>query len=151
MSISKFNQEGYHDPTTYEAFMNIERERRERNLDRLARTVKGYRPMVFICSPYAGDGMPVNILNARRYCRFAVDTGHNPFAPHLFYTQFLNDALPEERKTGMELGLAFMTKCAEVWVFGEYISPGMEQEIHKAEARAMKVRYFTADCREVSE
>ncbi len=28
MKISKYNSEGYHDPTTYEALMNVEKERR---------------------------------------------------------------------------------------------------------------------------
>lgn len=149
MSISKHNHEGYHDPTTYEAFMNIEREKRERQLAQLAKQVKGYKPMVFICSAYAGDNIPVNTRNAQRYCRFAVDQGCNPFAPHLFYTQFLKDSSPEERQLGLELGLAFLTKCAELWVFGSHVSAGMEREIKKAEARAMKIRYFTADCQEV--
>ncbi|WP_456064401.1 hypothetical protein [Clostridium prolinivorans] len=44
MSISKFNAEGYYDPTAYEALLRIEREARK----------APYRPMVFICSPYAG-------------------------------------------------------------------------------------------------
>ena len=29
MRISKFNVEGYHDPTVYEALVNIEKERKE--------------------------------------------------------------------------------------------------------------------------
>lgn len=98
---------------------------------------------------YAGNSVPVNIVNARRYCKFAADTGHNPFAPHLFYTQFLDDSQPHERKLGMQLGMIMLTKCAEMWVFGEVISPGMEREIAKAEARAMRIRYFTSDCQEV--
>ena len=85
----------------------------------------------------------------KKYCKFAADTGHNPFAPHLFYTQFLDDSQPHERKLGMELGMIMLTKCAEMWVFGEVISPGMEREIAKAEARAMRIRYFTSDCQEV--
>lgn len=149
MKISKYNSEGYYDPTNYEAFMNIELEKKQAQLDRLASSIRGYKPLVYICSPYAGDSVPVNILNARRYCKFAVDTGHNPFAPHLFYTQFLDDAQPQERRLGMELGMIMLTKCAEMWVFGETISPGMEREIAKAEARAMRIRYFTADCQEV--
>lgn len=149
MKISKYNSEGYRDPTNYEAFMNIEREKKRARLDKLVSAIKGYKPLVYICSPYAGDSLRANILNARRYCRFAVKTGHNPFAPHLFYTQFLDDSQPEERKLGMELGMIMLTKCAEVWVFGGTISSGMEREIARAEARCMPVRYFTTDCQEV--
>ena len=69
MKISKFNHEGYCDPTPYLAFLNIPdpAKEEERRRDRLAR----YRPLVYICSPYAGD-VKANVLNARRYCRFAV-------------------------------------------------------------------------------
>lgn len=45
MRISKFNHEGYYDPTTYRAFKNIEKDEK-----RKAR----FRPLVYICSPYAG-------------------------------------------------------------------------------------------------
>ena len=45
MSINKFNAEGYHDPTVYEALTNIEKKRsKERK-----------KKIVFICSPFAGD------------------------------------------------------------------------------------------------
>ena len=67
MKISKFNHEGYHDPTPYLAFLNIpdpakEAKKEKERRDRLAR----YRPLVYICSPYAGD-VKANVLNTRRY------------------------------------------------------------------------------------
>ena len=68
MSINKFNSEGYYDPTTYEALTNIEKEER---------ALRAFRPIVYICSPYAGD-VEVNVENARKYSRFAVDMGYIP-------------------------------------------------------------------------
>ena len=57
MRISKFNHEGYRDPTVYEALVSIEKERKEAQ-----KLVPGrYRPLVYICSPYAGD-----VLNNER-------------------------------------------------------------------------------------
>ncbi len=47
------------------------------------------------------------------------------------------------------MGIVLLTKCVEVWVFGDMISQGMEKEIAKAESRGMPVRYFTMDCQEV--
>ena len=67
MSINKFNSEGYYDPTTYEALTNIEKEER---------ALRAFRPIVYICSPYAGD-VAANVENARRYSRFAVDAGYS--------------------------------------------------------------------------
>ena len=46
MSINKFNSEGYYDPTAYEAMSVVEKEEK---------ALRAFRPIVYICSPYAGD------------------------------------------------------------------------------------------------
>ena len=137
MSVSKFTHEGYYDPTAFEALSTIEAE------ERRAR----FRPVVYVCSPFSGDPAG-NAEKARRYCRFAVDSGYAPFAPHLFFPQFLDDGIPEERELGLFMAIIMLTKCAELWVFGEQITRGMAQEIRKAESRGMIIRYFTTDCEE---
>ena len=103
---------------------------------------------MYICSPYAGD-VAANIEAARRYCRFAVETGYIPIAPHLLFPQFLNDADPDERELGLFFGNALMSKCSEVWVFGSRISAGMKAEINRAKWKSYRLRYFTEDCQEV--
>ena len=138
MSVSKFNHEGYYDPTAYEAISTIEAE------ERRAR----FRPVVYVCSPFSGDPAG-NAERARRYCRFAADSGYAPFAPYLFFPQFLDDGIPEERELGLFMAIIMLTKCAELWVFGEQITRGMAQEIRKAESRGMIIRYFTTDCEEI--
>ena len=50
---------------------------------------------------------------------------------------------------GLYFGLFWLSKCDEVWVFGDYISFGMKAEIDKAIKRRMTVRYFSNDCLEV--
>lgn len=136
---SKYNSEGYYDPTTYEALSSIEKEER---------SLRAFRPIVYICSPYAGD-VETNVQKARRYCRFAVDKGYIPIAPHLLFTQFLNDDNPKERQLGIFFGNAVMSKCSEVWVFGEHISNGMEAEIKRAKRKNYRLRYFNEDLEEV--
>ena len=139
MNINKFNSEGYYDPTTYEALSSIENEER---------SLRTFRPIVYICSPYAGD-VETNVQKARRYCRFAVDKGYIPIAPHLLFTQFLNDDSPKERQLGIFFGNVVMSKCSEVWVFGEHISNGMEAEIKRAKWKNYRLRYFNEDSEEV--
>ena len=136
---SKYNSEGYYDPTTYEALSSIEKEER---------SLRTFRPNVYICSPYAGD-VETNVQKARRYCRFAVDKGYIPIAPHLLFTQFLNDDNPKERQLGIFFGNAVMSKCSEVWVFGDRISDGMEAEIKRAKRKNYRLRYFNEDLEEV--
>ena len=138
MNINKFNSEGYYDSTTYEALSSIENEER---------SLRTFRPIVYICSPYAGD-VETNVQKARRYCRFAVDKGYIPIAPHLLFTQFLNDDNPKERQLGIFFGNAVMSKCSEVWVFGEHISNGMEAEIKRAKLKTYRLRYFNEDLEE---
>lgn len=138
MSINKYNAEGYSDPTAYEALTAVEK------------GAKVFRPLVYICSPYSGD-VECNTKSARRYSRFAVEMGYIPFTPHLLYPQFLDDSNPKERDLGLFFGNVLMTKCAEVWVFGGYISSGMSAEIERARHKKYTIRYFSDDCEEVSE
>ena len=86
--------------------------------------------------------------DGRKYSRFAVDRGYIPIAPHLLFPQFLNDKNPAERRLGLFMGQVLLTKCAELWVFGDRISPGMEGEIARAGARGMPVRYFDENMEE---
>ena len=93
MSIDKRNAEGYMDPTAYEAMSLIEKEER---------ALRAFRPIIYICSPYAGD-IEKNVNAARGYSRFAVDKGFIPIAPHLLFPQFMNDTDPQERELGLFL------------------------------------------------
>jgi hypothetical protein len=139
MSVDKFNSEGYYDPTAYEAMSIIEKEKR---------ALRAFRPIVYICSPFAGE-VEKNIEAARNYSRFAVDKGYIPIAPHLLFPQFLNDADPRERQLGLFFGNALMSKCSEVWVFGNRISTGMAAEIKRAKWKNYRLRYFTDEMKEV--
>ena len=132
------NQERYPDPTAYAAFSAIEKQIRE---------ARAFRPIVYICSPFSGN-VQENIGNARRYCRFAVDKGYIPIAPHLLFPQFLNDNDMIEREMGIHFGNVLMSHCADVWVFGEYISSGMSAEIERAKRKGYKLRYFSSDLKE---
>ena len=138
MTASKYNSEGYYDPTTYEALSRIERE------ERVARS----RPLVYICSPYSHGCINTNIENARKYSRFAVDRHYLPITPHIYFTQFMDDTVSEEHETAIFMNFVLMSKCAELWVFGDIISKGMQTEIERAERKHMKIRYFTEELEE---
>ena len=139
MNRDKQNQEGYDDPTAYEAITNIEQEER---------LLRAFRPIVYICSPYSVD-VEHNVKAAQAYSRYAVDHGCIPIAPHLLFPQFLDDDNPEERELGLFFGNALMSKCAEIWVFGSRISSGMEAEIKRAKWKDYRLRYFNENCEEV--
>ncbi len=138
LSISFYNDEGYPDPTAHKALTAIQKSERK----------YGFRPIVYICSPYAGE-VDANVMAARKYCRFAVNQGYIPVAPHLLFPQFLDDDDAEERELGLFFGNVLMSKCAEVWVFGNHISSGMAAEIQRAEKKGYKLRYFSKELEEL--
>ncbi len=131
-----YNSEHYPDPTAAEA------------LSKVAREAKKYHPIVYICSPFAGD-TEYNLSRARGYCRFAVSKGCIPIAPHLHFPQFLDDGDSEQRALGLFFALILLGKCEELWAFGDRISDGMSREIAKAKKRGLPVRYFSSRCEEV--
>ena len=140
MNIERRNSEGYADPTAFEAMTKIAKEEKAKN--------SAFRPLVYICSPYSGD-IETNVEAAKRYSRLAVDKGCIPLTPHLLFPQFLDDDIPEERELGLFFGNALMSKCSEVWVFGERISAGMESEIKRARWKNYRLRYFSESFEEV--
>lgn len=137
--MDRHNHEGYHDPTAADALANVAREENST-----------WRPCVFICSPFGGD-ITRNTEKARRYMRFAIRMNTIPFAPHMLYPQVLDEDDPDQRTLGLFFGTVWLSKCAELWVFGSHVSVGMEREIACARKRSIPIRYFTEDCKEVTE
>lgn len=97
--------------------------------------------MIYVCSPFKGD-IEHNIEQARQYCRRVIKTGKIPFAPHLYFPQFLDDTDPQERKQGIKYAIHMMRFCTEVWVFGDVVSDGMRLEIEHANKTGKAVKYF---------
>lgn len=131
-----FNQEGYPDPTATKAVANV------------SKAEKKYLPLVYICSKYSGDTAN-NTEAAKRYSRFAVDSGAIPLAPHLLLPLYMKE--DTERDLAMFMDKVFLGKCDELWVFGTEASPGMRMEIAKAKKHRKKIRYFDNECRETNE
>jgi len=93
--------------------------------------------LVFICSRYKATETTTieqHIERAKQLCVQAIMQGMAPFAPHLLYTQILDDNMPEARNTGMNCGLTFLKHCDIMWVDSQNgISEGMAIEIALAQ------------------
>lgn len=83
--------------------------------------------IIYVCSPLKGN-IEANIDKAKGYCRDIILQGNIPIAPHIYFTQFLDDTKEEERTIGMEAGIELLKLCDELWVYGEH-SYGMQKEI----------------------
>lgn len=137
MNQDHLNQEGYFDPTPHKAIRNISKAERRAS-------VFGFRPVVYICSPYRED-ITSNTAKARFYCSLALKKATIPFAPHLLYPQFMDDSNEDERRLALFMCSVMLDKCAEVWVFGERISDGMKAEIQRAQEKRKTIKYFDSD------
>ena len=98
---------------------------------------------IYVCSRLAGD-IENNIEKAKGYARFVVkEYGAIPIAPHIYFTQFLDDNLPEDRAFGTMAGLMLLSDCDELWYFGDSVSQGMVREIIAAKEQGIPVRYVS--------
>ncbi len=100
--------------------------------------------LVYIASPLSGD-VEQNLDFARQACRYAIAQGVTPFAPHLLYTQMLNDNDPEERQLGLDMGNQMLELCQELWLCGDRISAGMAGEQKLAEELGIAVCHVSTE------
>lgn len=96
-------------------------------------------PKICVCSPFRGVDKHEehrNVAFAESICRQLSKAGAVVFAPHLFFTRFLDDTVAEERTAGIQSGLALMALFDAVWfVIPEWrddLSTGMKHELEAA-------------------
>jgi hypothetical protein len=97
--------------------------------------------LVILESPYAGN-VEANVAYARACLRDSLMRGEAPIASHLLYTQpgVLDDDVPEERRQGIDAGLAWRRVAeASVVYVDRGVSPGMEYGIAAAQAAGLPV------------
>ena len=100
--------------------------------------------IVYICSQYSGD-TKTNTEKAKDYCRFVVENGNVPIAPHLLFPQFIDEE--SERELALQMDLLLLERCDEIWVFGDELSSGMKAEIAYAKNKEINARYFKKEGR----
>lgn len=121
------NAEGYPDPTAFAAVRACDRPH------------FAYRPVIYVCSPFSGD-IEGNTARAKTYSRFVVDQGGIPLTPHLLFPQFMDEE--KERDLAIFMDMVILSKCAELWAFGDEISSGMQREIKRAKWKGIPVRFI---------
>ncbi len=103
--------------------------------------------LVVLESPYTGKNLAeidANIDYARACIRDSLKRDEAPIASHLLYTQegILDDAVPEERKNGMEAGHVWYRVADLCVVYQDKgISEGMIKGIAAAERNGVEIQY----------
>ena len=60
------------------------------------------RPLAYITAAWCG-APDTDMELAARYCRMAYEAGFSPICPILYLPLFINDAIPEEHKNGIDM------------------------------------------------
>ena len=72
------------------------------------------RPLAYITAAWCGEDYK-NTEQAARYCRAVYEAGFSPICPTLYLPLFLNDAVPEEHKSGIDMSRDLL-RCSHVLV-----------------------------------
>ena len=102
---------------------------------------------IYICSPYRGN-TEKNIENVKRYCQYCAWDGI-PIAPHLYFTQFLNDSSMTDRHRGMRWGFELLAECKEVRVYADEVTEGMIEEIKEARKLNIPIKFYNSEMEEI--
>ncbi len=100
--------------------------------------------LVFVASPFKGN-VKKNTTLARGACLYVLDKGQVPFAPHLFFTQFLDDNDAQERAQGINAGCEMLKRCDELWWFGDVTSEGMLSEMRMANESGIPIKHVSTE------
>lgn len=95
--------------------------------------------LVVIESPFAGD-RETNARYLHAIMRDSFKRGEFPWASHAIYPQFLDDDKPEERRLGIEAGLAWGARASKTILCTDLnISRGMQMGIDAAKAAGREI------------
>jgi hypothetical protein len=100
------------------------------------------RPLAYITAAWGGCEYE-NIENAADYCRAVYEAGFSPICPILFMPLFLNDDVPEDHKSGVDMGRDFLRRSHVLVVCGDDIDETVKSDI--ATAARLKITATTLD------
>ena len=90
------------------------------------------RPLAYITA--AGRGSDAeNAKQAAQYCRSVYEAGFSPICPTLFHPLFLNDAIPEEHKSGIDMARNLLKRSHVLVVCGHTVTEAMKNDIAVAQ------------------
>ena len=89
---------------------------------------------IFAMSPFKGTTYAEQAMNeakAKAFCRFILEKGHAPFAPHLLYPRLGLSESADDRAKTLPAARSWIPASDEAWVLGgpETWSPGMRDEM----------------------
>lgn len=98
------------------------------------------KKIIFIGHPIRG-AVEENMKKVLTLCEEVHKQGNIPVAPYLVSLQYLDDTVVEDRELGIESNHLCFHKhfVDELWLYGDHISQGMEDEVRVARANNIPV------------
>lgn len=87
------------------------------------------RPLAYITAAWYGDSEE----RAAQYCRAVYEAGFSPICPTLYHSLFLNDAIPEEHKSGIDMARDLLRRSHVLVVCGHTVTEAMKNDIAVAQ------------------
>jgi hypothetical protein len=102
------------------------------------------RPLAYITAAWLG-GDSENAELAAQYCRTVYEAGFSPICPPLYLPLFLNDAVPEEHKSGIDMSRDLLRRSHVLVVCGHSMTEAMKNDIAVIPSRwATAISFFMA-------
>lgn len=89
------------------------------------------RPLAYITAAWSGNH-DMDIKQASQYCRAVYEAGFSPVCPLLYLPLILNDAIPEEHKSGIDIGRDLLRRSHVLVVCGDGMNEDMKNDIATA-------------------
>lgn len=90
------------------------------------------RPLAYITAAWRGDEYEIT-EQAAGYCRSVYEAGFSPICPMLYLPLLLNDAVPEEHKSGIDMGRDLLRRSHVLVVCGSHVNETMKNDIAVAQ------------------
>ena len=90
------------------------------------------RPLAYITAAWSGNPCEAT-EQAVKSCRAVYEAGFSPICPTLYQPLFLNDAVPEEHKSGIDMGRDLLRRSHVLVVCGHTVTEAMKNDIAVAQ------------------
>ena len=99
------------------------------------------RPLAYITAAWCGEDYK-NTEQAARYCRAVYEAGFSPICPTLYLPLFLNDAVPEEHKSGIDMSRDLLRRSHVLVVCGQTVTEAKPASFREADEMIAAYIYF---------
>lgn len=89
------------------------------------------RPLAYITAAWSGERNK-DTEQAAKYCRAVYEAGFSPVCPRLYLPLFLNSAIPEEHKSGVDIGRDLLRRSHVLVVCGGGVNEDVKNDIATA-------------------